>query len=258
MTLPQSDLARSTTAAPGRARGATNKRRRSRPATARRSSRQLLVLANDNAELPVRKQPANEGLGVLAMEFKDDEACYRWRATRLLPYDVECDDRSRGRRLLRLAEQASDAFGSGALGARLEESSRAVGVQTLATPATRLLTHGLAEVAGDDDGRLVEVAVVGLPARAARLGVDGRRLGQGRRLELGGVVGVDRFCLVRSHRWRTRIASRSRIPVRADRRFPPGRGVRFGSAGPTPARVSGPAGSVGRTAVRMQRDEGVS
>jgi hypothetical protein len=44
-------------------------------------SAQLLVLTYDSAELLVREQPVGKGLGVLAMEFIDNEA-YRARDTR--------------------------------------------------------------------------------------------------------------------------------------------------------------------------------
>ena len=73
---------------------------------------------------------------------------------------------------------------------------------------------GTARRAGVDPRRLVEVAVVGLPARAARLDLDGGRLRQRRQLELGRVEDVHRFCLVLTHRWRTRIPSRSTIQVK--------------------------------------------
>jgi hypothetical protein len=89
------------------------------------------------------------------------------------------------------------------------------------------------DVPGSTRGRFVEVAVVGLPARAARLNLDGGRLRQRRQLELGGVEGVHRFCLVRSHRWRTQTPSRTDDPGEDRRRFPPGRGP-YGSADPTP------------------------
>ena len=59
--------------------------------------------------------------------------------------------------------------------------------------------------AGGPGGEL-EVAVVGLPARAARLDLDGGRPSQRRQLlELGRVEGVYRLCLGSESSWRTRI-----------------------------------------------------
>jgi hypothetical protein len=101
-----------------------------------------------------------------------------------------------------------------------------------------------------DPQRLVKVAVVGLPARAARPALDSGRPSQRRQLELGRVEGIDRFCLVRSHRGEHeyRLDRRSRSGPAA---IPPKSGVLSGQAEPTPARVSEsarwvfePAGSV--------------
>jgi hypothetical protein len=56
---------------------------------------------------------------------------------------------------------------------------------------------------------LTEVAVLGRPARAARLDLRGGRLGGRRQLMLGGVEGVCRLCLAWTHQARTRIPSRA-------------------------------------------------
>ena len=110
---------------------------------------------------------------------------------------------------------------------------------------------GAARRAGVDPRRLVEVAVVGLPARAARLDLDGR-LRQRRQLELGRVEDVHRFCLVLTHRWRTRIPSRSTTQgkIGCD---PPQVGGSPRSADPAPDVCA--SGSVGQRARAPRRGE---
>ena len=71
--------------------------------------------------------------------------------------------------------------------------------------------------------RLGEVAVVRLPARAARLDREAGRLSRRRQLEFGGVEGVHRFCRVSSHRGDTSSDSVDDLGERR-LRFPPGRG----------------------------------
>ena len=98
---------------------------------------------------------------------------------------------------------------------------------------------------------LTEVAVLGLPARAARLVFCGGRLGGLWQLELGGVEGVCRLCLVWTHSANTNTVSGGRS--RRERlRFPQvgavdrGRGghplLRHRSQqGPQPARTLSPS-----------------
>ena len=91
---------------------------------------------------------------------------------------------------------------------------------------------------------LTEVAVLGLPARAARLDFCGGRLGGRRQLELGGVEGVCRQCwfglISREHEYRlgrTIWVRAAAIPPCERLRFPPGRGVRS-AVGEAPADFS--------------------